>query len=236
MFDKFNLGLLDFLTLVLPGGLMVGLAWKAGWISEWRFFEDPNFPDWVSGAIFASSAYVIGHFVYLIASYLDDLVFDKIKEIWWPKNSLFTQANGIRSQKIKEVKIKDFNNFKYALGYLLQNNDSLYSVVERLIAESKFFRSFSIVLLLATIVAFQKGDFQEGSLSLVLMVFSMIRYLSQRAKSIDVAYQYLILLHEEKLSEFKPLEEDGLAGKKTLAQSFLAKMIQSLRQLFRKKS
>ena len=93
MFDKFNLGLLDLLTLILPGGLLIGLAWKSGLISDWQFFDNPNLPEWVFGAVFAAAAYVMGHFVYLISSYLDDLVFAKIKEIWWPKNTLFTQAN-----------------------------------------------------------------------------------------------------------------------------------------------
>ena len=97
MFDKFNLGLLDLLTLILPGGLLIGLAWKSGLISDWQFFDNPNLPDWVIGAAFAAAAYVMGHFVYLISSYLDDLVFAKIKEIWWPKNTLFTQANAVQS-------------------------------------------------------------------------------------------------------------------------------------------
>ncbi len=236
MFDRFNLGLLDLLTILLPGGLMVGLAWKAGLISEWQFFENPNLPEWVIGAAFAASAYVIGHFVYLVSSYLDDLVFAKIKEIWWPKNSLFTQANGIRSQKIQQVSTKDFNNFKYALGYLLQHSGALYFVVERLMAESKFFRSFCVVLFLAAGSAFYSGNWQEGLVELVFMGFSMVRYLSQRAKSIDVAYQYLILLHEEDLEKYQPLEEGASPIKKSTQENLLLKLLKSLRHLIRSKS
>lgn len=236
MFDKFNLGLLDLLTILLPGGLMVGLAWKAGLISEWQFFENPNLPEWVIGAAFAASAYVIGHFVYLVSSYLDDLVFAKIKEIWWPKNSLFTQANGIRSQKIQQVSTKDFNNFKYALGYLLQHSGALYFVVERLMAESKFFRSFCVVLFLAAGSAFYLGNWQEGLVELVFMGFSMVRYLSQRAKSIDVAYQYLILLHEDDLEKYPPLEEGASPIKKFTQENLLLKLLKSLRHLIRSKS
>jgi len=236
MFDKFNLGLLDLLTILLPGGLMVGLVWKAGWISGWQFFENPNLPEWVIGAAFAASAYVMGHFVYLISSYLDDLVFAKIKEIWWPKNSLFTQANGIRTQKIKEVSTKDFNNFKYALGYLLQHSGALYFVVERLMAESKFFRSFCVVLFLAAGLAFYTGNWQEGAVELVFMGFSMVRYLSQRAKSIDVAYQYLILLHEKELEKYQPLEEGEFPSKKSKWRNFYLRLGRSLRQLISSKS
>lgn len=236
MFDKFNLGLLDLLTLILPGGLLIGLAWKTGLISEWQFFDHPNLPEWVIGAAFAAAAYVMGHFVYLISSYLDDLVFAKIKEIWWPKNTLFTQANGIRTKKIKEVSTKDFNNFKYALGYLLQHSGALYFVVERLMAESKFFRSFCVVLFLAAGSAFYLGNWQEGIVELVFMGFSMVRYLSQRAKSIEVAYQYLILLHEDELEKYLPLAEDASPSKKSKLKDFFTKLQKSLHHLINSKS
>lgn len=236
MFDKFNLGLLDLLTIILPGGLLIGLAWKSGLISDWQFFDNPNLPEWVFGAVFAAAAYVMGHFVYLISSYLDDLVFAKIKEIWWPKNTLFTQANGIRTQKIKEVSTKDFNNFKYALGYLLQHSGALYFVVERLMAESKFFRSFCVVLFLAAGSAFYLGNWQEGIVELVFMGFSMVRYLSQRAKSIDVAYQYLILLHEDELEKYQPLEEHSSSEQKSKLKIFFFKLLKTLRHLINSKS
>ena len=237
MFNKFNLGLLDLLTIILPGGMIVGLAWKIGLISEWQFLENSNLPEWIIGAAFAAAAYVMGHFVYLVSSYLDDLIFAKLKEIWWPKNSLFTQANGIRTRKIPEVSTKDFNNFKYALGYLLQHSGPLYFVVERMMAESKFFRSFCVVLFIAAGSAFYYGNWQEGMVELVFMGFSMVRYLSKRAQSINVAYQYLILLHENDLGKFQPLEEDNFLNKRSNRKDFFSsKLLKSIYSLIESKS
>jgi hypothetical protein len=103
--------------------------------------------------------------------------------------------------------------------------------VERLMAESKFFRSFCVVLFLAAGSAFFSGNWQEGVVELVFMAFSMVRYLSQRAKSIDVAYQYLILLHEQELKKYPPLEEGEFPSEKSKWRNFYLKLGRSLRQL-----
>ena len=78
MIEKFNLGLLDLLSILLPGGFLVGLAWQSGWIRDWPMLQDIP-AGWTSGAIFASAAYVLGHYVHMLASYLDDFFFEKFK-------------------------------------------------------------------------------------------------------------------------------------------------------------
>ena len=171
MIEKFNLGLLDLLSILLPGGLLVGLVWQSGWVSDWPLFQ--KIPaGWASGSVIAASSYVLGHFVHMIASYLDDLVFKKVKDWKWPDETLVNMVIQIKDREIGEIDRKYFNAFKWSLAYLMLHQPLLYQAVEKHIAESKFFRSFAIVLLSFT--AIFKADELEvtESISLVLRIKS----------------------------------------------------------------
>lgn len=197
MIEKFNLGLLDLLSILLPGGLLVGLVWQSGWVSDWPLFQE--IPEgWAAGSVVAASSYVLGHFVHMVASYLDDLVFAKVKGMKWPDETLVNLVIQIKDREIGEIDRKYFNAFKWSLAYLMLHQPLLYQAVEKHIAESKFFRSFAVVLLFAGVWALAKGMWVEGVLSLFLTVLSMIRYITQRQKSLDSAYQYVITIAGKK--------------------------------------
>jgi hypothetical protein len=191
MIDKFNLGLLDLLTILLPGGFMAGLAWQSGWLGSWTLFQNIP-PGWASGATFAASAYVLGHFIHLGASYLDELVYENVKGKLWPDISLMDKVIQIKDEAIGVIDRKYFGAFKWSLAYLMKYQPAMYQAVESQIAESKFFRSFTVVLLIASISAFIQSNWSEGVLSLVLAILSLVRYLTQRRRSIESAYQYVI--------------------------------------------
>ncbi|WP_026966103.1 hypothetical protein [Algoriphagus terrigena] len=191
MIEKFNLGLLDLLSLLLPGGFLLGLAWQLGGLRDSSMLRE--IPEgWASGAVFAATAYVLGHFIHMVASYLDGLVFERIKKSRWPDETLVKKAIEIKDSEIGEIDRKYFNVFKWSLAYLIQHQPLMYQAVEKHIAESKFFRSFVVVLLIAGIWAFSKGSWGGGCLSLILMFLSLVRYVTQRQKSIESAYQYVI--------------------------------------------
>lgn len=191
MIEKFNLGLLDLLSILLPGGFLIGLAWQSGWVRDWPMLQ--GIPEgWASGAIFAASSYVLGHFVHMVASYLDDLIFEKIKRKRWPDDTLVRKVIQIKDSEIGEIDRNYFNAFKWSLAYLMQHHPVMYQAVEKHIAESKFFRSFAVVLLFASVWAFLQARWMEGVLSLVFTILSLIRYATQRQKSLDSAYQYVI--------------------------------------------
>lgn len=191
MLEKFNVGLLDLLSILLPGGFLVGLISQAGWIQGWSLVQNIS-AEWTSGAVFAAVAYVFGHFVHMIASWLDDLIFNKVKEWKWPDDTLVNIIVKFKDSEIGEIDRAYFNAFKWSLAYLMQHQPMMYQAVEKHIAESKFFRSFSIVLLIAGVWAFTEQRWAEGVLSLLLTILSLVRYATQRQKSIDSAYQYVI--------------------------------------------
>lgn len=191
MIEKFNVGLLDLLSILLPGGFLVGLAWQSGWLEEWSMLQE--LPEgWFSAAAFAASSYVLGHFVHMVASYLDGWLFKKIKKRRWPDETLVNIVIKIKDEEIGEIDRNYFNAFKWSLAHLMQHQPAMYQAVEKHIAESKFFRSFVIVLLLAATWAFFQGSWLEAGLCLLFAFLSLVRYATQRQKSIDSAYQYVI--------------------------------------------
>ena len=197
MIEKFNLGLLDLLSILLPGGFLLGLAWQFGGLRDWLvLFKIPD--GWASGAVFAATSYVLGHFIHMIASYLDGLIFEKIKKSRWPDETLVKKIIAIKDSEIGEIDRRYFNAFKWSLAYLIQHQPLLYQAVEKHVAESKFFRSFAIVLLIAGIYAFSNGSWGEGCLSLFFMLLSLVRYVTQRQKSIESAYQFVIAVKGSK--------------------------------------
>jgi hypothetical protein len=191
MIDKFNVGLLDLLSILLPGGFMAGLAWQHRWSSDLMLLQDIP-AGWVSGATFIAFAYVLGHFIHLVASFLDNWIYDNIKEKLWPDRSLVNHVIQIKEEAIGTIDGRYFNTFKWSLAYLMQHQPTMYQAVERYIAESKFFRSFAVVLLIASIAAFARFNWSESVLSLILTILSLLRYLTQRQKSTESAYQYVI--------------------------------------------
>ncbi|GMQ27814.1 hypothetical protein [Algoriphagus confluentis] len=232
MFDKLNLGLLDLLTILLPGGLLIGFLIFVGWPEDLFVLNSLADSPWMEGTIFFSTAYVSGHFIYLVSSFLDGWIYDKIKTIWWSNLSLFNQALGIRSVKIQTVSRGDFNTFKYAMAYLLTHKPNLHSAVERTMAESKFFRSFCVVLFVGIVFSLVKSNWVLGGICLGLMLLSLIRYLTQRAKSIESAYQYLILLHEGDLGSFPPQEDELKLYTGQKKSDFWKKVGSSIKQVF----
>ncbi|GAB3222711.1 hypothetical protein J0A67_11220 [Algoriphagus aestuariicola] len=200
MIEKFNVGLLDLLSILLPGGFLAGLAWQSGWLEEWSMLQELS-ESWLSAAAFAASSYVLGHFIHMVASYLDGLLFEKIKKRRWPDETLVNIVIKIKDEEIGKIDRKYFNAFKWSLAHLMQHQPAMYQAVEKHIAESKFFRSFVIVLLFAGAWAFFQNSWLEGSLCLLFAFLSLIRYASQRQKSIDSAYQYVIASMGKKREE-----------------------------------
>lgn len=197
MIEKFNLGLLDLLSILLPGGFLAGLIWQSGLVSDWPILHQIS-EGWMSGAVFAAIAYVLGHFIHMLATYLDVLVFDRLKKWRWPDETLINKVVEFKDAEIGVFDPNYFNAFKWSLAYLLLHHPLLYQAVEKHIGESKFFRSFSVVLLIAATWAFSQGRTIEGFLALALTLMSLIRYVGQRQKSIDSAYQYVITIKGKK--------------------------------------
>ena len=205
MTDKLKIGLMDLLTILLPGTILLllfipenleNIVSTLRIETAWQLVQDK---DWLFVSVFIGAAYILGHFVYFLAARLDGLVYEKVKRIYWPEHNLLVahilkrkiQLTGIEEKKV-------INAWKWSCAWLIANKPGIYSEVERYMAESKFFRSLVIVSVITFLSCLVNW---RGWISLLLVIviclLSLVRYLTQRQKSIEVAYHGIISTSKE---------------------------------------
>lgn len=193
MADNFKTYILDILSVLLPGVFLMGiLAQFEGVKTRFITLFPVNDTEWINAVVYIGFAYTIGHFVFFIGSLLDENVYQKIEKIIWKDQQLLNYAIQLKEEKTGIISDKVLNAFKWSCAYLMANQPLMHADVIRSIAESKFFRSLSVVLMIACGVFFAKQDLVLVITSLVLTGFSMIRYVTQRHKAMGVAFQYVI--------------------------------------------
>jgi len=167
--QKFFIGVIDFFSVLLPGVVL------AFFIKDdlWRLLEYKPGKDEL--AVFLIVSYLLGHFIFLIGSWLDDHVYDRIKaapfaeqvaNVAGGKKPAPFWARLLARAIIKKnvplpvrqvVKIKDYyldplnasasiNAFQWAKAQLTLDHPEALASVQRFEADSKFFRSLFVVL------------------------------------------------------------------------------------------
>ena len=206
MIENLKTYLLDILSVLLPGALLLAV------FTRYNLFNNifkSIFPEtkieWLTVLIYTGTAYILGHFVFFIGSFLDDWIFENVKRVFWNDNNLTAYTLLLKKEKTGIEDRSVLNAFEWSCAWLLAYQPGMYSVVERYIAESKFFRSLIVVLSITLVVFLVENDFLISSILLLLIIFSLIRYLSQRQKSIETAYQFVITVNNETLNN-KPDE------------------------------
>ena len=194
MTDKLKVGILDLLTLLLPGGFLLAVLLPKTSSTD-SFIPLPALDtprEWHTIALYIGLAYVLGHFVFFVASYLDGWIFENVQKVFWKDKRLTAYVVKLKADITGINDRKIINAFKWSCAWLLKNQPAMYAEVERYIAESKFFRSLVIVSLISFLILSCKGDISFAFLLLLLSFLSLIRYLTQRQKSIETAYLFMI--------------------------------------------
>jgi len=103
------------------------------------------------------------------------------------------------------------NTFQWAKSWLAVEHPASLETVQRFEADSKFFRSFVVVLLvLATWFALQK-PWPLLAVALILIPLAFWRYADQRLKSTNQAYWFVMTLHA-RAGSGRPAAETPRAG------------------------
>lgn len=169
--QKFFIGLIDFFAVWLPGALLTYLA--ADRFGIVRMAHPADTMDWI---IFLFVSYLVGHLVFLVGSALDSILYDRVRKgmrehqidrlakggrlssrpvralaTWMFSDSdeAMRQALRLRDEKLGPVKATEaVNAFQWCKAKLALEHPSALEEVQRFEADSKFFRSFSAILLL----------------------------------------------------------------------------------------
>ena len=188
MGDKLKLGILDLLTILVPGGFL--LIFIRPYLQGYIEIIAGSFPtlstkDPVLYAGFIAIAYILGGFIYFIASYLDDWIYENVSKVFWPNPALTAYIIDFKARQTGIPSRKVINAFKWSCGWLLKHHQPMYDEVERVMAESKFFRSMILVSVIAACIIIRSHPLLSIPL-FILTLFSLVRYLTQRKKSINM--------------------------------------------------
>lgn len=193
MAENLKTYLLDILSVLLPGGLLVALLARfESFLYSYASLFPTDGNNWVAVLVFAGVAYMFGHFIFLFGSWLDDLLFEPCQKVFWKDPLLKSIVIQYKEEKTGITDRRALNAFKWSCAWLLKNEPAMHTVVERHIAESKFFRSLVVVLLAGVVIFLVTGGPGKALAAFILVFFSMVRYITQRVKAIETAYQFVI--------------------------------------------
>lgn len=221
--SKFFIGLTDFFSILLPGALLTWLLMDevGPAVLGDRY---ANLDEAQSWAVFLFASYLLGHLVFLIGSWLDEF-YDwarsytlnrQIRQLalrgtllpWFARflvwmvfknerNLAVRRAEAIKDHELSAVNGKRaINTFQWCKALLNLENQQSLSVVQRFEADSKFFRSFTILLLLVLLTwpLHTRWPPVGFAVALVLLLLALWRYMEQRHKATNQAYWSVITL------------------------------------------
>jgi hypothetical protein len=193
----FFVGAMDFFAILMPGALLAFLL--SPWAPE---VFGPLLPalenDAAGWVAFAVSAYLFGHLLHHLGSFLDrsydDIyVADKRK---FGDERLLVEARKLTQADLGSD-IDNINIFHWAGSFVRANNSAAGAEIERAGGESKFFRSLCLVALLAAVIFLSKGSSLAALLAAALAGFSYRRFCKQRWESSQRTYEYFVLLRRQ---------------------------------------
>jgi 8-oxo-dGTP pyrophosphatase MutT (NUDIX family) len=221
--QKFFIGLMDFFSILLPGALLTYLLMDefGPVILGDRYTKLLNAEAW---AAFLFAGYLFGHLVFLLGSWLDEL-YDWARRytlnaqitllarrgrllpwlaralVWLvfkrERNLALKRALKIKQHALAGLQAQDaINTFQWCKALLNAESPASLAVVQRFEADSKFFRCFTVVLLilLAAWPVQHKWPLAGLPIVLGLLLLALWRYMEQRYKSTNQAYWSVITL------------------------------------------
>jgi hypothetical protein len=194
--EKFHVSMIDFFSIILPGAVMTfylrTLAERSTPpIDLVKFRREEG---WVA---FAIASYIIGHFLFLAGSFLD-YAYDFFREKFWSKEKDFPRLTAlkIKSASLLPCQIDDkaINAFQWAKCRLTLSYPAALAHVQRFEADSKFFRSLFVVLLILFVHFSVTMHPWFAFVSFAMAAAAVWRYSEQRFKCTRQAYWYLVAL------------------------------------------
>lgn len=224
--QKLFIGLIDFFSILMPGAMLAWLV-KDSFAARLGLSESFPLNGSEAVAVFLFASYLLGHIVFLLSSVLDDWIYDPARAWtdWgqisrrlakgdglsasW-KRSLATwlfgsnpdaavmQAQRMKARALHGLEAEgSINAFQWCKARLTKDLPEGLLAVQRFEADSKFFRSFVVVLaVLAVFYAFRCTPYRGMAFALCLAGLgpALWRYIDQRFKSTQHAYWFAITL------------------------------------------
>lgn len=223
--QKFFIGLMDFFSILLPGALLTYLLMGEVGPVVLGYEKYQAITGAEGVAVFIVTSYLLGHIVFLLGAWWLDELYDWVRRytlnkqivllarrgrllsrfaralIWLlfmrERNLAVDRAGKIKEQTLKGLGAKNaVNTFQWSKAVLNIDSPASLAVVQRFEADSKFFRSFAVVLFLlaASLPFHRKWPWESLGVMLALFLLALWRYMEQRYKATNQAYWAVITL------------------------------------------
>ena len=223
--QKFFIGVIEFFSVILPGAVLAYALKHTDlqWLPGPRITELQGAEAW---AIFLFASYLLGHFLFLVGSLLDDYVYGPIRQsahydqitrllkgedlsprlarwlatFWFNKHlDAMDRVVAVKDNYLSRLDATEsVNAFQWAKLRIAIECPQALTIVNRFEADSKFFRSFVPVLFGLMTIALAWRQWLFAAASAVLLGFAFWRYVEQRFKSIQQAYWTVLTLEAAK--------------------------------------
>ena len=143
------LGVVELFGTMLPGALLTFVANRI-WGCSLRVPED--WPKETNGwAEFLVVSYVAGHLVHALGSMILDPLYDYTYKLWKTRKYVPIRARAVEVVRaaLGPFWMEGDNNLDWSTTFLRLHGGALSAAIDRLEADSKFFRSLTVVLLFA---------------------------------------------------------------------------------------
>jgi hypothetical protein len=184
-------GVGDIFSILLPGLILTGALVQFGAMDHLRKIIPPLESEAERAAAFILAAYAVGHFVFLVSSFIDRL-YNYVRPKDKPGDA-YTTATQLRKEMLGGSDDIPMNTFKWAQALLVQKSPTAAALVHRLEADSKFFRSVAVVLIAIFALMISASDHVTGIASLLLVIPAFWRYAERRYQSTQWAYYHTIV-------------------------------------------
>ncbi len=107
----------------------------------------------------------------------------------------FQCASKIKHLFLSEIERKTVNTYQWSTSILTTMYPEAMIEVNRLVADSKFFRSIVVIIPIISAIFFESGNYYLSSIVLIFIIPCYLRYYDRRLKSTTRAYQYIVMLN-----------------------------------------
>lgn len=222
--QKFFVGLMDFFSVLMPGGVLTYLIKDdvGAFVLGSKPFIDIKGPEAV--AVFLVVSYLLGHLLFLVGSWLDEIPYNWLRRhytvnqlvkrmamrgtlppswlraVAWTifkreRNLAVRSAGQIKEHVLAPLKaVGAVSTFQWSRALLAKEHPESLATVHRFEADSKFFRSFFVVLVVFAIYSGVKGRADLAASALALTLPTLWRFMDQRYKATNQAYWSVITL------------------------------------------
>jgi hypothetical protein len=206
------IGVIDFFAILVPGVLaafFIAAAWQ----------KIPEKPETLFFVEIVVGGFILGQVLHGIGSFLDPLLYDHLfkprsltaneRSDRFPKwkyfranDELFRLAIAETKHGSAEVRSPPGGMYQWARVWLRLHSPEATAELDRLEADSKFFRSLS-VLAFAVVICWNEFPHWAGELPLAVsaIVFSLWRYCDLRQKMVRGCYLHYIQLRSERTEQ-----------------------------------